>query len=539
MANSQQALKFDSINKNFLRQIESIKEVLPLVMILINANDEKTNLEFVNYVKKHGKAEQNDEGKVFYTFHPETAHYVSALEKNAEIASTASNIIPNSLFVSLISQFDCFIGELIREIFTIKPEILNASEKNITFSKLVELETIENAKELIIEKEVESILRESHSNHFDWLENKLNLKLRKDLPAWQTFIEITERRNLFVHCNGVVSSQYLMVCKKNNVTFKQELKNGEELHADNQYIETAFNCLYEISTKLTQVIWRKLCPEDLQNADSSLNDICFELIKNGQYELSNNLLDFATGTIPKPFNEESKNVFVVNRALSLKLGGEKEKAHAIIKEKDWSATSNKFKLATAVLLDQFEQAAKIMKNMGQLDGIGKLSYKTWPLFVEFRKSSFFIDAFKEVFEEDYASLETPKTLIDQLHSQVEKNKKERNKLSITSFLEITKAIFPTYQFIPYRADYFVKTLLGVDMILKSHFEKALNENIDAVRAFNDYIVAQVAENYLNPYTMIRHCLYIANKEKYAKLLFDVQITRFENWINSGSKKTVT
>ena len=157
------------------------------------------------------------------------------MERNEKIANHSIEILPNSLFVSLISQFDAFLGKLIKQIFLTKPEILNSSEKNISFAKLSELKSFEEAKEYMIEKEIESVLRESHTDHFQWLENKLRITLRKDLDIWKDFIEITERRNLLVHNDGIVTSQYLLICRQNNVTFSSEPKIGDQLNVDPEY----------------------------------------------------------------------------------------------------------------------------------------------------------------------------------------------------------------------------------------------------------------------------------------------------------------
>ena len=70
---------------------------------------------------------------------------------------------------------ELIITASVRKIFLIKPELLNSSEKNLTFSKLAEYNSIEEAKEYIIEKEIETVLRDSHSNQFKWLESKLGM----------------------------------------------------------------------------------------------------------------------------------------------------------------------------------------------------------------------------------------------------------------------------------------------------------------------------------------------------------------------------
>ena len=411
---------FDKINKEFIRQIESLRETIPLLMIFLTANETKSEEDFFDFIEKKGTEEKDDDGEIFYTFSPEDGHKYEILEKNFEIATAAREIIPNSLFVSLISQFDSFLSNLIREIFLAKPAILNSSERNLTFSKLLELRSIEEAKEYIIEKEIESVLRDSHSNHFDWLETKLGIPLRKELPIWKTFIEITERRNRFVHNDGVISSQYLTVCRQNKVDFESEQKLGDKLNITPEYFELTYKCLFEISVKLTQVVWRKLLPDDVENSDESLNDICFDLLRQNQIDLASVLLDFATVILKKHHNEESKTVFIVNKALSLKLSDKMVECQEIVNSKDWSACSDKFKVAKEALLDNFEEVAILMKRIGADGEIDKLNYKIWPLFHEFRKTELFKNSYKEIFGEEYLAIETPKRMIDLLGLKIKK-----------------------------------------------------------------------------------------------------------------------
>ena len=91
-------------------------------------------------------------------------------------------------------------------------------------------------REKIFAKEVESILRSSHSDQFLWMERVFSIPLTKGLESWPSFIELTERRNLFVHCDGVVSDQYINVCKNNKVVLGSDIcvrKKLKELNLGN------------------------------------------------------------------------------------------------------------------------------------------------------------------------------------------------------------------------------------------------------------------------------------------------------------------
>ena len=406
----------------FLRHLDSIKDTLPMTMLLIGPYQKKAHDKLVKFMDENVEEIENEEGVKSIAIKYEDSKVFDQLSKNSEISILASKIIPESLFVSLISQFDSFLNQLLRILFEIRPEYINNSERNLTFSELIELNSIENAREFMIEKEVESVLRKSHSEHFDYLENKLNMPLRKNLPVWDKFIEITERRNLFVHCDGVVSSQYLKVCEKHNVDLS-DIKVNQRLSIDPEYFNKAYDCLFELAVKLTHTLWRKLLKEDLKNADRHLNDICFELLSNRQFGLADNLLKFACDQ-NNFFNDALKNVFVVNRALSMYLQNKPEDAKSIINQKDWSASSDDFKLAHLVLNENYDECYTLMKKIGKDGKVDKENYRTWPLFLKLRKEDRFKETYKEIFGEEYKVVDIPQRPIQEIIEEEIKNNPE-------------------------------------------------------------------------------------------------------------------
>lgn len=406
----------------FLRHLDSIKDTLPMTMLLIGPYQKKAHDKLVKFMDENVEEIENEEGVKSIAIKYEDSKVFDQLSKNSEISILASKIIPESLFVSLISQFDSFLNQLLRILFEIRPEYINNSERNLTFSELIELNSIENAREFIIEKEVESVLRKSHSEHFDYLENKLNMPLRKNLPVWDKFIEITERRNLFVHCDGVVSSQYIKVCEKHNVDLS-DIKVNQRLTIEPEYFNKAYDCLFELAVKLTHTLWRKLLKEDLKNADRHLNDICFELLSNRQFGLADNLLKFACDQ-NNFFNDALKNVFVVNRALSMYLQNKPEDAKTIINQKDWSASSDDFKLAHLVLNESYDECYTLMKKIGKDGEVDKENYRTWPLFLKLRKEEKFKETYQEIFGEEYKVVDIPQRPIQEIIEEEIKNNPE-------------------------------------------------------------------------------------------------------------------
>ena len=206
-----------------------------------------------------------------------------------------------------------------------------------------------------------------------------------DLPIWPTFIEVTERRNLFVHSDGVVSSQYLKVCREHQVALDGQTKQGSQLEVPHVYFKSAYEAIFEIGVKLGQVLWRKLKPSDIEVAESNLSSLCYGLLNEKKYRLAQKLLDFACSTAMKHSDEKSRLIFLVNRAQAYKWDGQTQRALEIVASQDWTATGTAFQLAEAVLRDKHGEAIELMESIGANGDPSKAAYKTWPLFREIGK----------------------------------------------------------------------------------------------------------------------------------------------------------
>jgi len=394
---------FDSAINTFITQIQSLNSTLPSISKTMDESQTTAANLYDSFL--HGKCEKTGEkenGRDLFNIPNEHTLEHRNLKQIWKHSELANELIKKNFIVSLVSQFDAYLGSLIRAMFIAHPEILNGSEKNIPFAKLVEFKDMEEAKEFIIEREVDTILRESHASQFSWLETKLKIPLTKDLPHWAEFIEVTERRNLFVHCNGVVSSQYLNVCKQHGYEVAKNVKLGTVLDVSNEYFTSSYSSIFEIGFKLGQVLWRKLKPDEMADADVNLLMQAFELIQDDEFDIAINLLEFATQTIKKHSSEDFKLRYMLNLAQCHKWKGRNDECLKIINSIDWSAKSKLFKLANAVLSDDFSAAGSIMKSIGANDDdLKKADYKHWPIFKEFIKSDIFLKTFKEVFEEDF------------------------------------------------------------------------------------------------------------------------------------------
>ncbi|NCP61454.1 MAG: hypothetical protein GW839_14300 [Flavobacteriales bacterium] len=390
---------FDNAVNKYLNHIESLWTSMPIVLKTIERTKNSAIAEHSEFLNNNCNFIESEN---HFLIPIEHIRKNSQLRKSVDNSTTAIKIIKRNFLVSIVSQFDTYVSDLIKAIFEVRPEIIQNSEKQLTFSELSKFATIQEAQDYIIEKEIETVLRESYTEQFKWFENKLKIQLRKDLPIWQTFIEITQRRNLFVHNDGKISTQYLNVCKEHNVQIDDKLKVGDELDVGLKYFDKSFKCLFEIGVKLNQVLRRNLMPDELEKADNSFLNISFELIQNSQLDLAKTLYDFSDKYIKKYSNDDLKLRILLNRAQTYKWLDKEKECAEIINSIDWTATGDLFKLASKVLIDDFKSACEIMKNIGDNEKVlNKTFYKDWPIFKKFRGTDEFKQTYLEIFKIEF------------------------------------------------------------------------------------------------------------------------------------------
>lgn len=389
----------------FAEHIASLHSTFFLSSIVVQAGRESAHEKLRLFGKQHGINWKEEDGRIEVTFRAPHAGHAKTLFKSVRRSQMSARLVPRSFVVALVSEFDAFLGRLLRALFVKKPELLAPSDRMIALSELLGFESIEAARDSLLDKEIESIIRKSHDEQFNWMENRFDLTLRKDLPAWKTFIEVTERRNLFVHSDGIVSQQYINVCRSHGVDLPADVRKGSALYATEEYFVEAYRCIYEVGVKLGHVVWRKILSADREEADDHLNALAYELLVEHEYQLAATLLDFACHTLKSHASIGSRLTFVINRAQAYKWLGDDEKSRSIIDREDWSAYDPKFVLASHVLRDDYEKAAAVMRSLGAKGGISEANYESWPLFRKFREAGSFLDAFREVFGKDFTTIE--------------------------------------------------------------------------------------------------------------------------------------
>ena len=309
--------------------------------------------------------------------------------------------IENGLYLSLFASFDAFIGQLLRALYICKSELFSQIKHDTSFDRILKAQSIDEIKNQVLEDEIESVRRESYTRQFELLGSRFHIEL-KAFESWPLFIERSQRRNLLTHCDGIVSEQYIDVCQNAGVDTSQLDTIGTQVGLGPEYFFESCEILIEVGLKLGHTLWRKLLPLELDLADIHLMGELYSALEASNWSRAEMIGSFAYQQ-KRISNDYRRKTIVVNYSQALKRGGKIDKANQLLQDIDWSATSNEFKLADLVLRERWGEAAALMREIGADDSLlSEESYHLWPLFLEFRETEQFSQAYHEIFSHSYS-----------------------------------------------------------------------------------------------------------------------------------------
>jgi hypothetical protein len=376
----------------FLNDLECLGEMVDLVLPVLNRRD----IEREQRIKKLTEEVKIKKDNGVSINIKEVKEFLGHVWKIRQ----GDRMFRQGIITSIVSKFDEFIIQILNSSYRQNPAWLKNPDKKISYKELLEISSLELLKDEIVAKEIDLLMRDSHYSQLTFLDSKLKLGIEKEFPGWLDFLEITERRNLFVHTGGTVSQQYLENCSKWKIVIDKRIKEGTPLSASDNYIRIAIDCFYELSLRVAQASVRRMFPDKLEDADKDLINKGVQLLSEERWELADRIFSFAL-SIPEELisKSESKYYFLINRCIARKFAGKdfNDDLHSV----DWTPFHPKYHFAVAILEDRFSDAERLMRSEVVKNEVGETNFKDWPLLREFRKTDLFTLAYKDMFGKDY------------------------------------------------------------------------------------------------------------------------------------------
>ncbi|MBV4469312.1 hypothetical protein [Pseudomonas siliginis] len=340
--------------------------------------------------------------------------------------------LERSLFIGLFTCFDKFVGELMEGVYSIRSDLFKGVGAQFSVCDVLEYPSLDEFKSAVLEKEIETVRRKSYGEQFKEFERRFGFETLTKFDSWPAFIEASQRRNLFTHCDGVISQQYLKVCIEAGYKPAKEDVVGSQLEIGAKYFYQTCHLVMEVGVMLGHTIWRKMLPDERRQADSELNSLIYDYLHLGQYHKAAALCRFAQ-KMPKISEDLMDRMFTLNHAIAVRQMNGAAAAKKILEKKDWSAVIYDFRLARAVLVEDYISAKEYMLKIGKAGEIVvEEAYHDWPLFKDFRETPEFLEGYEEVFGYKYLSklseiVSDAQVVAEQQAAEEEQKEKEKEK----------------------------------------------------------------------------------------------------------------
>lgn len=301
------------------------------------------------------------------------------------------NALQRAKLSSLIAEFDFLMLKVLKTFAIENQSIFVSDDEAIPAAYFRQGNSFKDWEKEKSEEEISKILRGSHEATIKWILEEIaeveNLKTVTSNKYYIDFLEICQRRHLFVHNGGVVNKNYITNCRKIGVNEDNIPAMGTRLHADAKYLRSAAARVYLTGTYLTHLCIQKRFPQHKEESYSLLLSASHDFLSEDLTKMAERIIDFAEYK-KKDFKNDTKLSFGVNRALCklfdqrLSLDEQTSSASEVLDQYDWSLAPPKFELAQACIRRDFSNIINLAKSAANTD----LDYEVASYFCVFREA---------------------------------------------------------------------------------------------------------------------------------------------------------
>ena len=110
-----------------------------------------------------------------------------------------------------------------------------------------------------------------------------------------------------------------------------------------------------------------------------------------------------------------------------------------------------------------------------------------------------------------------------------------NQLNAFTFLKIATHFFKDFEFEPHKVDGFVEDIHGwAPNMTRARFNHLIRTHIGTVKRYRMFLEDKEGGGSFNPYTVMRHCLYLGERELFTAALRKVARTSFDAWLQTSA-----
>jgi hypothetical protein len=182
-----------------------------------------------------------------------------------------AEMIGRAILIAAESSFEVLFGQLAHVIYAKYPSALSSSDYSFTLDELTKYTSIEDARESLIRRRIDSLLRESLNGWDKWLKRTINVSIEQALPNWPATCEIFIRRNMLVHTDGRITERYLNELQQSGGSI-EGLEIGESLGPTVEYLRTSLQRLIALEVILLFQVVSRIEKNRLDAAAEAVSD---------------------------------------------------------------------------------------------------------------------------------------------------------------------------------------------------------------------------------------------------------------------------
>ncbi len=298
------------------------------------------------------------------------------------LSQRRGGLLNSSLLTSLVGGVEVLIAGVASQHFSLHPGDLHGEAKEFSLSDLEVFDTIADARETLIARRVDALMREGFDDWSAWFQKRGGLGFEQYVSNLDAVREIFQRRHIVVHNAGRVSQQYVAHVKDGD-----KLSIGEPLQVDETYLLAAADMLEILGTLLCVSAWAKWNKSEADLAMTQLANRVYDFVEAGNWFV---VRQIASRSKNLGGREATQLTLWCNEQLAIKRTDGVAAIANAIRDWDTGALSRRFQFAQACLGDDLDTAYEIAAHWLAEDSRNATTGVTeWPMCQEFREDSRF------------------------------------------------------------------------------------------------------------------------------------------------------
>lgn len=281
-------------------------------------------------------------------------------------------IMHNSLLAQAVAAFEVLISGVITQYFLSNRSALETGEKEFSLADLREFKDVDDAADVLVARHVSRVMYGDLEAWAEWFDARCKADLTDLALDWDRLQEVFQRRHVIMHNGGLVSRQYLSKTPGADA----DLKVGQRLTVDADYLDTAFDELEVLGTLIAVLSWGSWEKSDRDQSAGRLLHRSYELMlverwRAGECILEKGLTMHCSAAVKEPMKVNHWNCRLEQYGYD----------HIKDDVSDWdvSVAVGRFKLAKLVLLGELEKASKLADQLIERKEISPGQMNEWPI----------------------------------------------------------------------------------------------------------------------------------------------------------------